>query len=683
MASVSEDMVSRQARRLGRFGYLPLGSTTLSQLKKSRYIRKKLASNDERRKPDGIIFLPLGGIKAVVEVKQPKELTAKKIPGVVKHYSEIARAVCKLLIITDGKKTLWYNALTEQPVLDEDGNELRFHMDLGKIDIQSLSQEDEAEIVALVEKAEYSLTIDNNQFHELRVIDPSGLAKSVWQKIWISTGKEPEKCLYNVVEILVFKFLSDIGVLTGNYSFSRIIQILATEGDEEALDHYGKVTRDRIRKLFPKGEDKTTVINGTIFVNEAGKPNISQAGLFGEVIQAFQDYDDKNGSLAYIDRQFKTRLYETFLRQQAGIRSLGQYFTPRNVVQSVVRMSNAGSLRDGDSICDPFCGVGGFLLEAIAENPNLMQQFKPKDGKVAPEIIFRGYDKGTDEKDDERTIILAKANMLVYLSDLLSEFHSEDYLEEFSKNAFNSVFHLIRSNLGTFEKVDDGEKYNLILTNPPYVTPGSGSIKSAIDNAGLGNYYSHGGRGLESLAIQWIVSHLKDGGYTFVIVPDGLLNQVAMLDYIKAECDILAIVALPSRTFYSTPKKTYILGLRKKESDKIQTEPIFTYLVSEIGESRDARRIPISHNDLATMEREFKYFRAAPSDYSSSDDRCKIIKWDDFSSLRNWLIDQMWSHEEKVLLGIADEIFEVDTETFRNLVGDAKDALESLYRELE
>jgi type I restriction enzyme M protein len=219
---MSEDLVSRQARRLGRFGYLSLGSTTLAQLKKSKFIRTKLALDEEWRKPDGIIFLPLGGIKAVIEIKQPRELTAGKIPEVVRTYSPIARAVCKLLIITDGNKTYWYNALTERPVRDEAGDILTYHVEIAKLDSQSLSAESELQLVSLVEKADYSLSIDNNQFRPPAVIDPSGLAKTVWQKIWINTGKEPEKCLYNVVEILLFKFLSDIGVLSGNYSNCRV-----------------------------------------------------------------------------------------------------------------------------------------------------------------------------------------------------------------------------------------------------------------------------------------------------------------------------------------------------------------------------------------------------------------------------------------------------------------------------
>ncbi|MFE1728697.1 class I SAM-dependent DNA methyltransferase [Streptomyces bacillaris] len=679
---MSEDLVLRNARKLGRFGYLTLGSTTLSQLRKSKFVRSKLADDELLRKPDGIVFLPMGGIKAVIEAKQPKELTKAKLPGVVEHYSPIARAVCKLLIVTDGKKSYWYNALTENPVLDESGNPLTFHFDIAKIDDQSISAEAQARIVELVDLADSSLTEENNALTEHHIIDPSGLAKTVWQKIWINTGKEPEKCLYNVVEILLFKFLSDIGVLTGNYSFRKIVELLATEGDKDALHHYGNITRDRIRKLFPKGEDQTTVINGTIFVNEAGNPNFAQAGLFGEVIRAFQEYDDENGSLEYIDHQFKTRLYESFLRQQAGIRSLGQYFTPRNVVQAIVRMSNAGALRDGDSLCDPFCGVGGFLLEAIAENQNLTEQFVPKDGKVRPRIKIRGYDKGSDEKDDERTIILAKANMLVYLSDLLAAYHSEAYLKEFSTNAFNSVFRLIRSNLGTYELVDEDELYDLILTNPPYVTSGSASIKNAIEASSLSDYYTAGGRGTESLAIQWIIRHLKPGGQAFVVVPDGLLNQEPILAYIKEECEVLCVAALPSRTFYSTPKKTYILGLKKKTAPREQKAPVFTYLVSEIGESRDTRRVAIEANDLHTMAREFAYFKAAPTGYNSSDPRCKTIDWSKFDRLSNWLVDRSWTHEEKVDLGVVEEIFEVDQDAFRALIGDARTALDDLLKEL-
>lgn len=683
MCAMSEDLISRQSRRLGRFGYITLGSTTLAQLKRSRFVRARLMPDEESRKPDGIVFLPLGGIKAVVEIKTPQELTKKKLPGVIAKYSPIARAVCRTLIITDGgSNTFWINALSERPVLDEEGKPLRHRFDLKGIDGQSLTPEDEAQLVSLIEKADYSLTEDNDQFAAPVVVDPSGLSRSVWQKIWINTGKDPERCLYNVVEILVFKFLSDIGVLKGNHAFLRIVELLANEGEEEALNHYARVTRDRIRKLFPKGEDGTTIINGTIFVNEVGNPNPAQAGLFGEVIKAFQAYDDEQGSLRYIDRRFKTRLYETFLRQQAGIRTLGQYFTPRNVVQAIVRMADVSRLRAGDAVCDPFCGVGGFLLEAIVESENLLREFIPRKGKVRPRIVFRGYDKGTDEKEDERTIILAKANMLVYLSDLLSEYHSEEYLREFSNYAFNAVFRLLRSNLGTYERVEEDERYNLILTNPPYVTSGAASIRAAIEATGLTEHYSQGGRGTESLAVQWIISHLKASGEAFVIVPDGLLNQAPILNYIKSECDVLTVVALPSRTFYATPKKTYIVGVRKKDDNRPQKDPVFAYLISEIGESRDTRRVEIGDNDLIAMAEAFKIFRVSPKSVPN-DPRCKIVPWAQFVTLGNWLVDRLWSHEEKVAMGIAEEVAEIDADGLRDMISNARSALDRLEAALE
>ncbi|MHC2466711.1 restriction endonuclease subunit S domain-containing protein [Bradyrhizobium embrapense] len=93
---MSEDLVARQARTLGRFGYLSLGSTTLAQLRRSKFVRTKLNVEEERRKPDGVVFLPLGGIKAVIETKQPKELTSRHIPSVITDYPLMARLGEKL-----------------------------------------------------------------------------------------------------------------------------------------------------------------------------------------------------------------------------------------------------------------------------------------------------------------------------------------------------------------------------------------------------------------------------------------------------------------------------------------------------------------------------------------------------------------------------------------------------------
>ena len=375
------------------------------------------------------------------------------------------------------------------------------------------------------------------------------------------------------------------------------------------------------------------------------------------MLDDLKDYADTHGSFRFIQREFKTRLYESFLRQGAGIRLLGQYFTPRNVVRAMVEMSSADRLPPGARVCDPFCGVGGFLLEAIVNTPHIYREFEPENGKVDPEITLIGYDKGTDEKEDERTIILAKANMLIYFSELLTKYNTADHLREFSIAAFNRVFHLLRSNLGTFAHTGD-DPYDLILTNPPYVTRGSSSLRRAIVDEGLSQSYTAGGRGTEALAIEWVIRNLKPGGSALVIVPDGLLNQTSILSYAKRECLVRGVISLPLRTFYSTPKKTYVLILEKKHrpTDE-QADPVFAYLVSEIGETRDAKRWLLEQNDLTESVVMFNQFKGSPGHFSPppKTPRCKIIPFDEFREQSHWMVDRWWSQEERQALGDVQE----------------------------
>jgi type I restriction-modification system DNA methylase subunit len=669
---MSEELIQISPKSFGRYLYYRIGSSTLSQLKQQKVIKGCFSREISTKKPDGLVVLPGGDVKAVIEYKQPSELrTQHQIDKAINQEIDVARQLCKLLIVTSGKKTIWVNALNGKRVLLENGKELRQAFDAKPLEEISLSNEDAAALEQLIDKIDHSLTKDNSTISLPEVLDPSALAKTVWQKIWINTGKEPEKCLYNVVELFVFKFLSDVGVLRSHNNFNSVYSLIQNESSAEALKHYANTCRKEIRELFPKGDDGTTIINGTIFVNEKGEPNLAQASLFGEVLQDLQDYDSEFGSFKYIKKEFKTRLYESFLRQSAGIRFLGQYFTPRNVVKAMVEMSDAAQLKKGARVCDPFCGVGGFLLELISENKQIWKEFEPVDNNVAPKITIVGYDKGSDEKEDERTIILAKANMLIYFSDLLVKYHSRDYLKAFSEGAFNKVFHLLRSNLGTFGMVED-EPYDLILTNPPYVTSGSSSLKRAIDEAGLSSHYTSGGRGTEALSMEWIVSNLKEEGQALVVVPDGLLNQAVVLAYLKRHCIIQGIVSLPTRTFYSTPKKTYILALKKKSGiDEAQDTPIFTYLVSEIGETRDANRWVTDANDLCELVALFNQFKGAKTYFRSHSLRCKIVDYEEFNEKSHWMVDRWWSRDERIFLGVESEASSVSESEYQQLVDKA------------
>ena len=502
-----------------------------------------------------------------------------------------------------------------------------------------------------------------------RLIDPTPLATRLWQTIWVATGKSPVKCLYNVVELFIFKFLSDLKVLADDIAFEAIYK-KGQADPEEALEFYAKNTRNKIHKLFPPADDGTTIINGTIFVNENGEPNLSQSILFFKSLSHLKKYTEEFGSLTKIDKQFKTKLYESFLQQE--VEALGQYFTPRRVVQSVIRMASLDAPTfqfAGKRICDPFCGVGGFPLELLNMNEAMRACYSPDDnGKITVPFVMHGFDKGF-ERDDERTIILAKANMLIYLAETL--FAHPDCSKEFSR-VFNETFKLFKDNLGTFGHIikDESEKYDFLLSNPPYVTRGSSIIKEELKKtARTAQEYPINALGLESISIEWIIKSLKKGGKAFIIVPDGILSRVPgrkLRNHILSECYLDAIVSLPVRTFYANTEHTYILALTKKHKiEDAQADPVFVYLVSNIGEKiASVKREEIDDDDLPEMEKLFRVFVAAKSDAAAllkkESGRCKIEPISRFRSETHWVIDRWWTKDERIAAGI-DQVVDVAT----------------------
>jgi type I restriction-modification system DNA methylase subunit len=667
---MSEELLQTIPQQIGKYTYYRLGGTTLGQLRDNGIIPRRSYNKLERKKPDGLAIYH-GAIKAVVEYKQPSELQSEKsIEKAIAQEVEVARALCKILIVTDGSKSIWINALNGERIKDSQGNPLAavFHPFVVR---NTLNLE------FLLDEVDASITPTNSVIRSAKIIDPSPLAARLWQTIWVATGKSPVKCLYNVVELFIFKFLSDLEVLDADVAFGNIYA-KAMDNPENALEFYALNTRRAIYKLFPVGADGTTIINGTIFVNEAGAPNLSQAILFQRSLQHLNKYGEEFGSLTRIDKQFKTKLYESFLKQE--VEALGQYFTPRKVIQSVIRMAGLDSPSfqfEGKRISDPFCGVGGFPLELLNMNESMRACYAPdRYGKINLPFALHGFDKGF-ERDDERTIILAKANMLIYLAEML--FRNPKCSKEFART-FNETFRLFKDNLGTFGYIieDEKDKYDLILSNPPYVTSGSSIIKEEIQRtARTAKEYPINALGLEGLSVEWVVKSLKPNGRSFLIVPDGILGRVGdkkLRDYILGECYLNGIVSLPNRTFFANYEHTYILAITKKNApEDVQTEPVFTYLVSNIGERlTSVRREEIEADDLPEMEELFKIYTATKGGsrrlLEQQSGRCRIRDIAEFRDGPHWVVDRWWTREERIAVGAEETATQVSRSDLDALV---------------
>ena len=662
------------------YHYIKVGDATVNQLKSAGILPNKSYGNLSSHKPDGLIVCEKNTVQVLVEYKKPGEFSnfEDAFALIYNWYFNLAEKLnCNVICITDGEETYWFHSKSHQQLKDENGNVFCYRLDISRLTDNKMTIEDKEELARVISR--FTKIGINGTIELESTLNPQELANNVWQKIWISTGKEPEKCLYNVVEIFIFKFLSDLGILEDDMSFDALFRT-ADKDKDYALRKYASLIRPKIKEMFPKGDDGTTIINGTIFVNEKGEANLSQSLLFYTVLKQFKDYGEEYGSFKYIDKNFKTRLYESFLRQSAGVSALGQYFTPRNVVKAIVKMANGNNLPTDAKICDPFCGVGGFLLEFINEYDVFKKQFEPKNNNIVPRCEIRGYDKGSDEKDDQRTIILAKANMLIYFSDLIVKHKGST--QTFAREVFNKVFHLVKTNLGTF-----GEQiynhFDLILTNPPYVTNGVSTIKSEINAKGIKGMYANTGNGLEGLAVSWIINALKEGGSAFIVLPDGIMNRTSdkkLRDHILQKCIVNGIISLPNRTFFATPKQTYIVALtKKKENENIQTTPVFTFLISEIGETRDSKRFPLEQNDLIEMAIKFRQFMASPKDYVSDTKRCKLQDIRRFYDSNSWMIEKDWTEEERSSLGMDNEITEISEEDFIDKVSQAKDIITELF----
>ncbi|WP_205426963.1 HsdM family class I SAM-dependent methyltransferase [Clostridium botulinum] len=665
--------------KIGALNYYSLGETTIKQLQQNNIINSK-TKKFQAKKPDALITDDKKEVIAYIENKDIGKLdTEKDIESAFKQEIDVAKAVkAHIFIITDTKKSYYYNVLTGERILDEEGNELRSIFK---------PNENKKALEKLIYKIMISISKENNQIKKIEYLDPTDLATAIHQKIWIAKNSSPETCLYTFVELFIFKYLSDLKVLKGNYSFDFLYNMYQDENnsEEEILAFYLGETgpRERIKTLFPAGDDGTTVVNGDVFhaiKDKSGEYVVSGDGkTFRLVIEEFKKYENKHGKFINIDKDFKSKLFECFLKNEKDKKKMGQFFTPLKVVEQINRMIE---IKDGMEICDPACGVGKFLLEAIASDIDNIYKFNGDELKA--KISLHGFDKYSEDNSD-RTIILAKANMLIYLSKLIAENPSAKHTKKIAE-LFNKSFILKRSNLGTLEELET-EKYDLILTNPPYVVNGSADIK-LIANA-TGNYECKG-LGLEALFMEWIVKSLKVNGTALIVVPDGILSNKAnskLREYIFNKCIIDGIISLPINTFFGTPKKTYILSLKKKVEDEIgntneQINPVFSYICNSIGETLDIYRFDCDDNHLEQAVNQYRLFQASSDKnkfkaviYDEDgnpyiDGKCKLISIKDIKDKieTSWVIDNYWTDEEKVKLGFKDESNIMSIEELQDLI---------------
>ena len=677
-----QDALYSNPVEFGKFICRSLGATTIKDLVQSKEISGITAKQCEKisaKKPDVLILNQNKEIVIFIEMKAPNEFrtTDKKNKAIWQELDVAKKTKAKIYAVSDGNEFIWINPKTEEYILDESGLPVT-----RQINPKSLSSSKQKELSNFIEEVCVCLSDENNQILPKQYLDPTELAKKtarILQNMALSTSKNS---LYTFVEVFNFKFLSDIGILKGSYSFEAIYKIYKEESAKDAFKQYLTTIRDKLLELFPINQaDNTSIINGRIFhtqLDEMGNPIIidTAADCFGRLLDCFKDYEKENGKFIYIHKDFKSKLFETFMKNSSDKDGMGQFFTPLKVVKEMVRMVD---VKEGMKICDPACGVGKFLLEAANKIPN-PYYFEEKELKS--KITLVGYEKRMEDNNDDLTTILAKSNMVIYYSDLFKEnCDSAEKIRIISNELLNKVITSSHTTLGTLEHLDF-EQYDLILANPPYyqnadISRASKNVKYAVKNQ-LRNAYTANGGGIEALFTEWIIKSLKKGGIANVILPDGIFANIGnekLKEVILKSCFIESIISLPINSFFNTNKKTYILTLRKRDEGQSGTQdfPVFCYLCSSIGETLDSYRFDIDDNDLHNAVESYNAFKNAKSNEKiiemiNSDKRAKLLDISKFDTKEQWNIERFWTEEEKIDLGIMAKREIVSLDEFSNML---------------
>jgi type I restriction-modification system DNA methylase subunit len=255
-------------------------------------------------------------------------------------------------------------------------------------------------------------------------------------------------------------------------------------------------------------------------------------------------------------------VYEAFADSKEK-KDFGEYFTRRHYTHILCKLL----LRDEEyfnkdrkfKLLDPACGTGGFLTEGfkiLKSTYTRTNTFKKDARKFLEEECFYGID--VKKENISRT----KLNMF-----LVGDGHT------------NMI------DVDTLQRDFKGEQWDYIITNPPY---GAGTIKAETSAVSSNR--------TEIAFLCKIMALLKDGGKACVILPDGVLENPSLLKLRKEileQCTVPAIVSLPKFAFAPyTKEKTYAVYLRKKNVARIQTEPIWMYIIDNDGLANSDKRFP-------------------------------------------------------------------------------------------
>ena len=260
-----------------------------------------------------------------------------------------------------------------------------------------------------------------------------------------------------------------------------------------------------------------------------------------------------------LDIDVKGDIYEGLLQKNAeDIKSgAGQYFTPRPLIKAIVEVMRPEPMQ---TICDPACGTGGFFLAAHDYLASKSDQLDREQKQFLRDGTFHGID-----------LVDSVVRLCVMNLHLHGIGGGESPVET-----------------GDSLISDTGERFDMVLTNPPFGKKSSITIVDEKGSAGKNSltyeredfWATTSNKQLNFL--QHVKTILQINGRAAVVVPDNVLFEGGAGETVRKkllhECDVHTLLRLPTGIFYAQGVKANVLFFdRKPASETPWTEKLWIY----------------------------------------------------------------------------------------------------------
>lgn len=329
-----------------------------------------------------------------------------------------------------------------------------------------------------------------------------------------------------------------------------------------------------------------------------------------------------------LDVDVKGDAYEGLLQKNAeDVKSgAGQYFTPRPLIKAIVEVMRP---QPGMRICDPACGTGGFLLAAYehlsANHPYL-------DPDERRHLRFDAL-SGTEIVDN--TARLCVMNLLLHgigAEDAQSPIAVDDAL-----------------------KADPGERYEMVLTNPPFGKKSSMTIVNAEgasereDLVIVRDDFWAATSNKQLNFVQHVKTLLKVGGAAAIVVPDNVLFEGGAGETVRRkllhECEVHTLLRLPTGIFYAQGVKANVLFFdRKPAAEKPWTSKLWVYDL-RTNMHFTLKQKPLRYEDLGGFIKAYK-----PKDRRrrKQSERFKAFSYEELMQRDKVSLDITWLRDESL-----------------------------------